>query len=535
MASLAQTRFRDYVEALNKCSLLAQRDFATAWERIRDLPPNQCRDALLLLMDGIIPKYGNMAAVAASDYYRMERLSAGYSDDFAIELSDGVSTEQIEASTRYACGHLFEDSNLEYDPEKTAAYLAGKVDEYVKESARDTISRNAKREKHARYARIPDGNACDFCRMLGSRGFVYHSEAKAKSKRSTGEKYHPFCNCQIAVSFDPAIVKYQKGWTTVTRGYEDNPLIVEPGRDGSLQPRDVDIDELYDEYLKAGKSFNDSAKYKNYSSGSKLSEEKFNEAMQKLSDAQTLDELYKLDKEILDDWPKDSNGLRNKRQFNEMSRHAKELEKQLKAKAEMPAQAAVANNQEIKEAVEYYASGEGMYINQFIRRGQYDSLTDEEKELVKKLDEATQADIVEAPKLYRSVDASSVFGNMSVDEYVSLTDGYVYNDSFAIKKTQAIRDRVKTGDVITEKGFMSTSEDYDVVSDWYDFTGSDRPITLELTVPDNTRGCKVYELTPEVEETDPQREILLPRNTKYKITEITTRDGLIYVKADIVR
>ena len=81
---------------------------------------------------------------------------------------------------------------------------------------------------------------------------------------------------------------------------------------------------------------------------------------------------------------------------------------------------------------------------------------------------------------------------------------------------------------------MSTSEEYDVVSEWYDFTGSDKPMTLELAVPNGTKGCKVYELTPEVEADDPQREVLLPRNTKYRIIEVTSKDGLIYVKAEIV-
>ena len=192
------------------------------------------------------------------------------------------------------------------------------------------------------------------------------------------------------------------------------------------------------------------------------------------------------------------------------------------------------HSQEVKDAVEYYASGEGMYVNQFIRRGQYNSLTDDEKELVKMLDEATQTDVVDIPKLYRSVDASSVFGSMSQIEFEQLQDAIVFNADYERRQTQHIIDRAKPGKVITEKGFMSTSEDYDVVSDWYDFTGSDKPMTLELSVPEGTRGCKVYEMTPEVEESDPQREVLLPRNTKYRIADITTKDGLIYVKADIV-
>ena len=173
-----------------------------------------------------------------------------------------------------------------------------------------------------------------------------------------------------------------------------------------------------------------------------------------------------------------------------------------------------------------------MYVNQLVRRGE--SLSDGEKRLVGELDAATQLDAIDASKLYRSVDASSVFGSMSQLEYEQLVEAYVYGDDFALKSTQAIRDKVKPGKEIVEKGFMSTSEDYDVISEWYDFTGSSKPITLELSVPKGTRGCKVYELTPEVEARDPQREVLLPRNTKYRIKKVTARDGLVYVQAEIV-
>ena len=161
-------------------------------------------------------------------------------------------------------------------------------------------------------------------------------------------------------------------------------------------------------------------------------------------------------------------------------------------------------------------------------------MKENEKELVKMLDEATQTDVVDIPKLYRSVDASSVFGSMSQIEFEQLQDAIVFNADYERRQTQHIIDRAKPGKVITEKGFMSTSEDYDVVSDWYDFTGSDKPMTLELSVPEGTRGCKVYEMTPEVEADDPQREVLLPRNTKYRIIEVTSKDGLVYVKAEIV-
>ena len=46
-----------------------------------------------------------------------------------------------------------------------------------------------------RFARIPkDGQLCEFCLMLASRGFVYHS---AKSAGGNGHHYHANCRCIV--------------------------------------------------------------------------------------------------------------------------------------------------------------------------------------------------------------------------------------------------------------------------------------------------------------------------------------------------
>lgn len=222
---------------------------------------------------------------------------------------------------------------MEYKPSQTMAYLAGKVDEYVKFQGRDTIKRNAKHDRNCRYARIPDGGACDFCRMLGSRGFVYHTEESAGGVNhgTKFDTYHPYCNCQIAVCFDPFIDEYYVGWTKVTRGYGDGQVTV-TGRDKSDVLRQVDIDELYDEYKRMAKDFNKggkASKYKDYTKATKLSDEDFDEYMKRLSDAESLDELYDVAKEIARQWPDEGNG-RDKVQWEEMKRHAKALERSMK-------------------------------------------------------------------------------------------------------------------------------------------------------------------------------------------------------------
>lgn len=125
---------------------------------------------------------------------------------------------------------------METNPLLALRYMAGKIDEYVKQAGRDTIMLNGRTDRaRKRYARIPDGNACPFCKMLGSRGFVYRSEESAGGGWNT---YHPHCNCQIAVSFEPG-------------GYR----VVSSGADGSLAARDYNPQALYREYLEAGREF----------------------------------------------------------------------------------------------------------------------------------------------------------------------------------------------------------------------------------------------------------------------------------------
>lgn len=221
---------------------------------------------------------------------------------------------------------------MEYDPMLTARYLNGKVDEFVKQAARDTIMQNVRHDKaRKRYARIPDGNACEFCSMLGSRGFVYHTEAKAGG----AGQYHPHCNCQIAVSFDVAQESYYMSGTRVTRGYAMEADVVRPGRDGSRELRDVDIDELFERYRAAGRDFKPKASRvfqgaRDLMGGTKLPPDEFQAAMQQLADAKTLDELHAVGKDIVDKWPRNQAG-RNPEQWREMSRFAQELEKRFQS------------------------------------------------------------------------------------------------------------------------------------------------------------------------------------------------------------
>jgi hypothetical protein len=185
-----------------------------------------------------------------------------------------------------------------------------------------------------------------------------------------------------------------------------------------------------------------------------------------------------------------------------------------------------------KNAVESYVSGDTMYINQVLR-GRAGEMTTEDKELIKDLDRALRNPIGETQMLYRSVDAEAVFGKMSSVEYDNLRSYIVYNDSMPIVKQNAERFIAKAqGKTIHELGYMSTTTDYEVASEWGGYTGSEKPIVLKLNTPGSIHGLALSDF--EIEE-EAQREVLLSRGQRYNVKKVIGEDGNIVVYADILK
>lgn len=193
-----------------------------------------------------------------------------------------------------------------------------------------------------------------------------------------------------------------------------------------------------------------------------------------------------------------------------------------------------------KEALEWYVSGDGMWINQYLRgNGDFPDLTDTEKELLDLLTSATNKTLEPTDKLYRSVDAKVIFGDLSEDEVDQMIAHLLYGDSQYDKGaySQGIKKKMETalakakGETLVEKGFMSTTVDPDVAINFGDFTDSRNPVVIELdTKGKRVKGADVEFL--DIEE-DPQKERLLGRNVRYKVNDIsvaTDADGNKYIK-----
>lgn len=181
------------------------------------------------------------------------------------------------------------------------------------------------------------------------------------------------------------------------------------------------------------------------------------------------------------------------------------------------------------EAVEWYVSGEGMWINQYLRgKDGFGELTSQEKELLKGLDNATNNKI-NADALYRAVDAQAVFGSMSDDDFYNLENALVYQSKDKFSQ-DALNHLVKraVGKIITENGFMSTTTDKNLARDWNGFTGSNKDIVIQFEKPKNIRGKNLTKHSMQ------QSEILLKRGQKYTVTGVSSKEGKIWVTAKFV-
>jgi len=182
--------------------------------------------------------------------------------------------------------------------------------------------------------------------------------------------------------------------------------------------------------------------------------------------------------------------------------------------------------------IEEYVSGEGMWINQYLRgRMEGTQLSPREQAFLAGLDKATDKTIGNPVTLYRSVDASAIFGNMSQVQYENLHDYLVYGDKQAMvaQSAKSVLSRVKEGSVHTEKGFMSTTKSESTAVEWGGFTGSDMPVVMKISAPKGTKGVDLSKHKMG------QDEVLLKRNQRYRVNKIYGSRGNITVDVSILK
>lgn len=171
---------------------LALAELVAWWEQLMasltgDVPVRE----LETFTAGLVATYGDAAALAAADWYDELRAGAGASGRFRAVMADPAPDGQAAAVARWAAGPLF---GAQPDQRQALEHLSGGVQRLVLQPGRQTIAGSVDRDPaDARWARVPTGaTTCAFCRLLASRGAVYHSEEDAGGLANS---YHSKCDC----------------------------------------------------------------------------------------------------------------------------------------------------------------------------------------------------------------------------------------------------------------------------------------------------------------------------------------------------
>lgn len=215
MATIPRAALDYLTSQINSISADAQSRVLRVLESVSWTPENvaECRELVVQALEQVMPTYTGLAAQASADFYDAAReLSVG--SPMGAAAYSGFDPRKTEGAVRGFVRFVL-DGRVETFNDQ----VLQRIDYEMKRSAGYSMVENGARDPlRPRYARVPTGaETCEFCIMLASRGFVYHS------RRSVGaiDHYHAGCDCRIVCGFDGMDVE----------GY--------------------DVDALYDRYLDA--------------------------------------------------------------------------------------------------------------------------------------------------------------------------------------------------------------------------------------------------------------------------------------------
>lgn len=171
---------------------LAQAELAGFFGTLDLTRPDAVRDALVEMVPLLVREYGDLASVAAAEWYEQIRPQAG----FNARTIPSAADDAVAGSTRALAGSLWGDT-----PVDALQAIQGAMQRHIAYSGRATVARNAVLDPlKPTFARVPSGGkTCAWCTMLASRGFVYATKETAGEK---ADHYHDDCDCQIVAEFD---------------------------------------------------------------------------------------------------------------------------------------------------------------------------------------------------------------------------------------------------------------------------------------------------------------------------------------------
>lgn len=152
-------------------------------------------EVLRAVMPAMIDKYGTAAAAVAADWYEETRAAAGVAGHFHTLVKDpagGLTIKRTNGIVGAGVKHLFGESA---DPILAANIISGAMSTQILDSARQTVMASSVADPESQgWSRETDGDACDFCEVLATRGVSY-------SESSADFASHDFCGCSAVPEF----------------------------------------------------------------------------------------------------------------------------------------------------------------------------------------------------------------------------------------------------------------------------------------------------------------------------------------------
>lgn len=177
---------QDYENKLHAASTASQQTFEKL-ARAKNLPTlehDERKSAIYHAANDTVSNFSNATGKIACDFF-----------DAHVE---GAAPSEIAPQPKFVKQRLYEhieeyEQTHELGDDEFMQLVSQDVYTEVYHHANRTTKHNAIKNK-LRYARVPMGNACAFCLMLATRGFVYYSKTSAGDDEG---HYHVHCHCKI--------------------------------------------------------------------------------------------------------------------------------------------------------------------------------------------------------------------------------------------------------------------------------------------------------------------------------------------------
>ena len=223
---IPRSYIENYSDALNVVSDKARAALVDALSQIDySADVAEVRNAVIAIMQPACGASSTLAARLAAEFYDGLRARFGIDDGFTAEVDSQRVPEATEGAVRAFVQDLVEDKPVE----QFVGKCADRIDYETRRAANECIAYNAKNDpKKPRWARVPTGaETCQFCIMLASRGFVYHSE-------ETASHAHAHCDCRVIPSWDKSPLaqgydpdKYYDMWKHPEKYKEQQPVALQ--------------------------------------------------------------------------------------------------------------------------------------------------------------------------------------------------------------------------------------------------------------------------------------------------------------------